>query len=230
MTAPRIVARTLATTTLAGAIALAGVVAAPQAQAWDVAVWDRVAKCESGGNWSINTGNGYYGGLQFSASTWRAYGGTQYASHAHKATKAQQIAIARRTLQGQGPGAWPVCSRKAGLTRANGGADRNAQPSGGSSSSGTPSRSAERPSGSLSVTGRLDKATVAAMQRWVGSTPDGVWGPKTTRALQAKVGVRVTGVRNAETTRAVQRLVGTKVDGKWGSQTTRALQNYLNGR
>ena len=91
-------------------------------------MWDRVAQCESGGNWKINTGNGYYGGLQFAAGTWRAYEGNTYASQAHLATKAEQIAIARRVLAGQGPGAWPVCSRRAGLTKANGGADRNAVP------------------------------------------------------------------------------------------------------
>jgi resuscitation-promoting factor RpfA len=89
-------------------------------------VWDRVAQCESGGNWKINTGNGYYGGLQFAAGTWRGHGGQTYASQAHLATKAEQIAIARRVLAGQGPGAWPVCSRRAGLTKSNGGADRNA--------------------------------------------------------------------------------------------------------
>ena len=103
------------------AVVVGGSVAlATPAQA--ASVWDAVAQCESGGNWSINTGNGYYGGLQFSASTWRAYGGTAYAPNAHQATKAQQIAVAQRTLAGQGPGAWPVCSRKAGLTKANGGA------------------------------------------------------------------------------------------------------------
>ena len=66
-------------------------------------MWDRVAKCESGGNWKINTGNGYYGGLQFAAGTWKGYGGGTYASRAHQATKAEQIAIARRVLAGQGP-------------------------------------------------------------------------------------------------------------------------------
>ena len=106
----------------AGTLAGAGMVATAAPAEAAGSVWDRVAACESGGNWSINTGNGYYGGLQFSASTWRAYGGGAYASTANKATKAQQIAIARRTLAKQGPGAWPVCSRKAGLTRANGGA------------------------------------------------------------------------------------------------------------
>lgn len=91
-------------------------------------VWDRVAKCESGGRWKINTGNGYYGGLQFSASTWRAYGGKKYGNQAHKASKSEQIAIARRTLAGQGAGAWGGCGHKAGLTKSSGKADRHAKP------------------------------------------------------------------------------------------------------
>lgn len=77
--------------------------------------WDALAQCESGGNWSINTGNGYYGGLQFSAGTWRAYGGTEYAPQANQATREQQIAIAEKVRAGQGWGAWPSCSRKLGL-------------------------------------------------------------------------------------------------------------------
>ena len=105
--------------TLGGSVALA-----TPAQA--SSVWDAVAQCESGGTWSINTGNGYYGGLQFSSSTWRAFGGTQYAPNAHQATKAQQIAVAQRTLAVQGPGAWPTCSKRAGLTKANGGANGSA--------------------------------------------------------------------------------------------------------
>ena len=75
-------------------------------------VWDRIAQCESGGNWSINTGNGYYGGLQFSASTWRAYGGS---GMAHQASRAQQIAIATKVQKAQGWGAWPACTAKLGL-------------------------------------------------------------------------------------------------------------------
>lgn len=87
------------------------------ADAASVSVWDKVAACESGGNWSINTGNGYFGGLQFTRSTWLAYGGGTYADRADHATKSQQIAIAEKVLRGQGPGAWPVCSVRAGLTR-----------------------------------------------------------------------------------------------------------------
>ena len=72
--------------------------------------WDRVAACESGGNWSINTGNGFYGGLQFTLGTWRAYGGTGYP---HQNSKAEQIRIAERVRLGsQGLGAWPVCGRR----------------------------------------------------------------------------------------------------------------------
>ncbi|HET6816116.1 MAG TPA: transglycosylase family protein [Mycobacteriales bacterium] len=76
--------------------------------------WDHVAQCESGGNWHINTGNGYYGGLQFSSSTWLGYGGGNYASRADLASKSEQIAIANKVLASQGWGAWPVCSRYAG--------------------------------------------------------------------------------------------------------------------
>jgi hypothetical protein len=116
---------------LGAALALSsgiGLVGVAPAEAAATTVWDRVAQCESGGNWKINTGNGFYGGVQFAAGTWKAYGGNTYASQAHLATKAEQIAIARRVLAGQGPGAWPVCSRRAGLTKSNGKADRNAMP------------------------------------------------------------------------------------------------------
>ncbi|WP_308010447.1 transglycosylase family protein [Blastococcus sp. LR1] len=73
--------------------------------------WDAVALCESGGNWSINTGNGYYGGLQFSPTTWTSFGGGAYAPRADLATKEQQIAIAEKVLAVQGRGAWPTCGR-----------------------------------------------------------------------------------------------------------------------
>lgn len=75
-------------------------------------VWDRLARCESGGNWQANTGNGYHGGLQFSASTWQAMGGSGVASQASRAT---QIRIAKRLQQRSGWGAWPACSRMLGL-------------------------------------------------------------------------------------------------------------------
>jgi nucleoid-associated protein YgaU len=105
--------------TLAGAALLAplGLLAATgNAAAADNGVWDRIARCESGGNWHINTGNGYYGGLQFSAGTWRAYGGTAYAPTADQASRSAQIAVATRVQQAQGWGAWPVCSARAGAS------------------------------------------------------------------------------------------------------------------
>ncbi|MFJ8591650.1 transglycosylase family protein [Streptomyces sp. NPDC093598] len=90
------------------------------AQAADVDTWNKVAACESTNNWNINTGNGFYGGLQFTQSTWEAYGGRAYAARADLASKDQQIAVAEKVLDGQGPGAWPVCSVRAGLTRGGG--------------------------------------------------------------------------------------------------------------
>ncbi len=77
--------------------------------------WDSVAQCESGGNWSTNTGNGYSGGLQFARSTWRSFGGGAYASTASGASRAQQITIAEKVLHAQGWNAWPTCSRRAGV-------------------------------------------------------------------------------------------------------------------
>jgi resuscitation-promoting factor RpfA len=93
------------------AVSLTATVGTGTARAATAHNWDGVARCESSGNWSINTGNGYYGGLQFSRSTWLAYGGGAYAPRADLASKAQQIVIAERTLRGQGVGAWPVCGR-----------------------------------------------------------------------------------------------------------------------
>ncbi|MFL6082714.1 MAG: transglycosylase family protein [Mycobacterium sp.] len=87
-----------------GSLALAG-----QAGAATDGEWDQVAKCESGNNWAINTGNGYQGGLQFTQSTWASHGGGQYAPAANMATKEEQIAVAERVLANQGKGAWPVC-------------------------------------------------------------------------------------------------------------------------
>ena len=105
--------RSLARLAVVGAVAAgAPLVLAGTASAAPESAWDKLAQCESGGNWSINTGNGYYGGIQFNARTWRAFGGT---GMPHQASKAQQIAVAERTLAAQGWNAWPSCSRKMGL-------------------------------------------------------------------------------------------------------------------
>lgn len=109
-----------ATLGLGGAVVVPATFATP-ANAATAAEWDKTAQCESGGNWAINTGNGFYGGVQFTNSTWAAYGGTAYASRADLASKEQQITIAERVLwkgyngtAPQGKGAWPVCG--VGLT------------------------------------------------------------------------------------------------------------------
>ena len=121
--------RTLAAAVAVAGVATAGIIAAPAANAASSSVWDRVAACESSGNWHINTGNSFYGGVQFSQQTWVAYGGKKYAPRADLASRVQQIAVAQRVLASQGPGAWPVCSQRAGLTRANGGVTRTSLPS-----------------------------------------------------------------------------------------------------
>ena len=106
------------------------------ASAASASTWDSVAQCESSGNWSINTGNGYYGGLQFSQSTWAASGGLQYAARADLASKAQQIAVAENTLAGQGWGAW-TCAAIVGAS--------------GSASTGTPATAAAPATGGAST-------------------------------------------------------------------------------
>lgn len=111
---------TAVVTTLGAAAVATTAVATPADAAARYAVWNRVAACESSNNWHINTGNGYYGGLQFSSSTWGAYGGHRYASQANGASRIAQIEVARRVLASQGPNAWPVCGPRAGLNSANG--------------------------------------------------------------------------------------------------------------
>jgi hypothetical protein len=99
----------------AGGLAAAALATAGTASAAAPSAWDAVAQCESGGNWSINTGNGFYGGLQFTRSTWLGYGGGTYAPTADKASRAEQMSIAEKVLASQGAGAWPVCSHRATL-------------------------------------------------------------------------------------------------------------------
>jgi resuscitation-promoting factor RpfA len=112
-------ARALIGVSAAGAVIAAPIVVASPAQAASGAIWDRLAQCESGGNWHINTGNGFYGGLQFTSGTWRGFGGGRYASRADHASRSEQIIIAEKVLDAQGWGAWPACSRKLGLSRSD---------------------------------------------------------------------------------------------------------------
>ena len=210
----------------AATAAAGGVALATSAGATDT-VWDRVATCESGQNWSINTGNGYYGGLQFHPQTWTGFGGGRYAAYAHQATRGQQIEIAQKVLKVQGPGAWPVCSRRAGLTLANGlavdayaGGDR-------------PSRTETRPTttstaGTLVVDGVMGPKTNAGIETWVGGSVNGWLDRSDKMKMQGKLGVAQDGAIGPLTTKALQRKVGAGVDGQWGPQTTSRLQSWLN--
>ncbi|MGW2660928.1 transglycosylase family protein [Nocardia tengchongensis] len=109
--------RTVAKVALTGiALGGAGVAMAGNASAAPDSDWDRLAQCEAGGNWGINTGNGFQGGLQFSPGTWTAHGGGEYAPTANQATRDQQIAVAEKVLATQGWGAWPACSSSLGLS------------------------------------------------------------------------------------------------------------------
>ncbi|MEV1328597.1 transglycosylase family protein [Micromonospora costi] len=146
VSARRVAVGTLAAGAVTGAVAVFGAGAPAQA----AVNWDAIAQCESGGNWHINTGNGYYGGLQFSQSTWKGYGGTRYAARADLATRGEQITIAEKVLDGQGIGAWPTCGKKGGST------------STGSSKSGGSSKSTartERSSGGEKTTTRTERRT-----------------------------------------------------------------------
>lgn len=116
---PTSTGRTVAKVALTGAvISSAGVALAGNASAAPDSDWDRLASCEAGGNWGINTGNGFQGGLQFSPSTWKSHGGGEFAASAHNASREEQIVVAERVLASQGWGAWPSCSAKLGLSSA----------------------------------------------------------------------------------------------------------------
>jgi len=103
----------IATAPLVAALPMIAATATPSAAA--TSAWDKLAGCESGGNWGINTGNGYYGGLQFADGTWDGNGGDKYASRADLATRAEQIVIASKLLNSSGWGPWPACSSRLGL-------------------------------------------------------------------------------------------------------------------
>ncbi|MET8629865.1 transglycosylase family protein [Kitasatospora sp. NPDC004669] len=133
------------------------------ANAASVATWEKVAQCESSGNWAINTGNGFYGGLQFTSSTWAAFGGAAYAPEANLATEDQQIAVAEKVLASQGPGAWPVCSIQAGLTK--GGA-----PAAVGTSAATAAKPAAKPTQSQAPAAKPAKPAAPAQEQTQSST------------------------------------------------------------
>lgn len=109
------ISRLLASTGIIAATMIFSLILATPAQSAALDPWDRLARCESSGNWRANTGNGYFGGLQFSRQTWTGFGGGAYAGTANHATRTQQITIAQKVLRVQGWKAWPTCSRRAGV-------------------------------------------------------------------------------------------------------------------
>jgi hypothetical protein len=227
---------------------ITGIGVSPPAQA-EGSVWDRVAACESSGEWDINTGNSFYGGLQFTKTTWLEFGGGRYASHAHRANRATQIGIARRVLGTQGPEAWPVCAERAGLTNATGDGVKFAftptvrpkataprSKATASPPKATASRSKARVAisarGRLDVDGQLGPKTAMAIQRWVGTTKSGVFGPRTVKVLQRKLGSTADGLIGPRTVRALQRKIGARRDGaqRLNAATVASFQRYLNRR
>ncbi|MBY6365361.1 transglycosylase family protein [Rhodococcoides corynebacterioides] len=116
---PSTTGKTVAKVAVTGAlVGTAGIAFSGTATAAPDSDWDRLAQCEAGGNWGINTGNGFQGGLQFSPSTWTGHGGGEFAATANQASREQQIVVAERVLESQGWGAWPSCSSKLGLSSA----------------------------------------------------------------------------------------------------------------
>jgi murein DD-endopeptidase MepM/ murein hydrolase activator NlpD len=157
----------------AGATVALPLISAGSAHAAPTSVWDKVASCESTNNWHINTGNGFYGGLQFTQSTWAGFGGLKYAPRADLATKEQQIAIAEKVLAVQGPGAWPVCGPKAGLLKSmaepNKTASATTSASTTTSSSSSAAKSSAAPAAKPSAAaGKSSAPSSPAKKRWSG--------------------------------------------------------------
>ncbi|HEY3873132.1 MAG TPA: transglycosylase family protein [Actinocrinis sp.] len=154
-------AKTSRTRKIAAGALIAGVgvavplgAAATASASTDSVNWSAIANCESGGDWSIDTGNGFYGGLQFTESTWLAYGGGSYAQYPNQASESDQIAVAENVLAGQGIGAWPVCGANAGSgTDYSGSNTSGSSGSSSSSSSNDSSSSSQDTSSSSSSTG-----------------------------------------------------------------------------
>ncbi len=141
--------RAVATAAIAGAAIAIPVAMAGTASASSVN-WTAIANCESSGDWAANTGNGFYGGLQFTQSTWDAYGGDQYAASANLASEADQITVAEAVLAGQGIGAWPVCGAYAGSGTTYSGTNTSGSSSSDTSSSTSSSSSSSDTSSSSS--------------------------------------------------------------------------------
>jgi resuscitation-promoting factor RpfA len=126
--------------------------------------WDELAQCESGGDWSINTGNGFGGGLQFTDSTWKAFGGS---GQPEDASRSEQIRVAERVKEGQGMGAWPTCSKKTGNTDSS----ANTEGSGSSESSASSASSSSSSSSSKSSDSSDSSDSSAETEGVTATTP-----------------------------------------------------------
>jgi resuscitation-promoting factor RpfA len=160
---PSYARRVIATAAVAGVGVTIPLVTAGAASASSIN-WDAVAQCESGGNWAINTGNGFFGGLQFTESTWLAYGGGSYAQSANQASRSAQITIAEKVLAGQGIGAWPVCGPR-GYT--SGGSYTTTNANGAGTSSGSTSK--KSPSTTTHYTAPTQKSSTGSTGSTSGS-------------------------------------------------------------
>ena len=173
--APRFTRRAVATAAVAGAAIAVPLAMAGSASA-DSVNWTAIANCESSGNWAADTGNGFYGGLQFTQSTWDAYGGDQYASSANLASEADQITVAESVLASQGIGAWPVCGAYAGSSTTYSGTntsgDTSSSSTASSDTSSTSSSSSDTSSSSSSDTSSSSSSdTSSASSSDTSSTP-----------------------------------------------------------
>ncbi|MGK5628701.1 transglycosylase family protein [Streptomyces sp. URMC 123] len=195
-----------------GAAVAAPLLMAGTANAASVQTWDKVAQCESGGNWHINTGNGYYGGLQFSQSSWKAAGGTQYAARADLATKDQQIAAAEKLLAIQGPGAW-ACAGAGGLTA--GGAKAKVDPSGSAKTSkaAKSTGAAKAPKAAPKAAGKSLKAQSAPAEKPAATKAPKKTGPKHAAPKGAVKGTGEYTVKSGDTLAAIADAHG--VEGGW---------------
>ncbi|WP_334122323.1 transglycosylase family protein [Glutamicibacter sp.] len=196
---------------LAAVAVAGGAIVATTAPANAASTWDKLAQCESGGNWSINTGNGYYGGLQFSLSTWKAFGGS---GMPNQASKAEQIRIATKVQASQGWGAWPACTAKLGIS---------GTPTGGSSSdssSSTQTKSTTQKSTTQSKSTTSTKSTTSAKKstQTQQATPKASTTTKTSTNNSVKstkqVAPSTSGKRAASTTQATTFNIDVKDSGK----------------
>ena len=194
--------RTLGRGLAIAAIAGGGLaVAGTGANAASGSTWDALAQCESGGNWAINTGNGFSGGLQFTPSTWAAYGGV---GAPQNATRAQQIAVAERVQAGQGWGAWPACAAQLGL-------------SGGGGQAYTPAAAPAAPAPVAAQSSQVAPVQAAPVQQSPVQTAPAQQAPAAETAAPAAVQVKLSGktytIKSGDTLSTIAQKLGIK--GGW---------------